>query len=422
MNFPRAHRRDTCATKSPPRSNVTPLHSGPFGPGFPPPLALLLLLCLTVPIARADASNPDATHRAQRIVFLGDSITDGNSYPLLIRQALAEAGRPVPVCVNAGIGGDTAAGMLKRLDRDVFPRRPSLVTLSAGINDVLHKVPDADYERDVTAIAERMKSAKVPLVILTTSILGPKHTEADQHLARYNAILRQVAQKYDCPLADVNHLMHDARAAGKELLEDDQVHPNYEGHRLIARAVLDALGDNDVRVPEKLKVELMPGVVRDWKIRPLGAPAGGPGGADPKPLDDAATARAAKSAERGEEGWKPYKLPEDRPAGHWWLEQERQRGFAVSVDKSLGKAKVYLAFAAVPGPDGAAPKRVFLNPGADVRSIWLNGKRLYSRGETYTGWHVGHERLPAQLRPGQNTLLLETGPQFFLSITDDNDW
>src|SRR6266550_5310454 len=70
---------------------------------------------------------------AERIVFLGDSITDGDTYPQLVRQALAEAGKNVPICINAGIGGDTAAGMLKRLDRDVFSRKPTLVTLSAGI-------------------------------------------------------------------------------------------------------------------------------------------------------------------------------------------------------------------------------------------------------------------------------------------------
>lgn len=49
----------------------------------------------------------------QRIVFIGDSITDGHTYPLLVRQALAEAHKPVPVCINAGISGDTAAGMRK---------------------------------------------------------------------------------------------------------------------------------------------------------------------------------------------------------------------------------------------------------------------------------------------------------------------
>lgn len=53
-------------------------------------LALCAML-LPVPGAGADG--------IQRIVFVGDSITDGHTYPQLVRQALAEAGRPVPVCL-----------------------------------------------------------------------------------------------------------------------------------------------------------------------------------------------------------------------------------------------------------------------------------------------------------------------------------
>ena len=63
----------------------------------------------------------------RRLVFVGDSITDGHTLPLLVRQALADAKKPVPVVINAGVAGDTAAGMRKRLERDVLSRKPTLV-------------------------------------------------------------------------------------------------------------------------------------------------------------------------------------------------------------------------------------------------------------------------------------------------------
>src|SRR5437764_8626553 len=94
-----------------------------------------------------------------RVVFLGDSITDGNTYPLLICQALQEAGKPAPVCINAGVGGDTAEAMGKRIDPDVLVHKPTLVTLSAGITDALQKVPAADYEAHVSAILDRLRTA-----------------------------------------------------------------------------------------------------------------------------------------------------------------------------------------------------------------------------------------------------------------------
>ena len=344
-----------------------------------------------------------------RVVFLGDSITDGDTYPLLIVQALAEANRPVPVLLNAGVGGDTAAGMLKRLDRDVFARHPTLVTLSAGINDVLHKVPDADYERDVSAVARRMKAEKVPLLVFTTTVLGEKHAEADKRLDGYNAILRRVAGENGFRVAEVNRAMREARAAGtagKELLEPDQVHLTFEGYRVMTRAVLDGLGYGEVKVPAELKVEPAPGLVREWKVRV--APEGSP------PLDESTVAKLEP-----DETWKAYRLPEAEPASHWWKDQERRRGFAVNVESVVGKGKRYQAAATV---DAGAARHVRFNPGADVDTIWLNGKRIYQRPTEYTGWHAGRERVGAELRAGKNAVVMETGGTFFLSVTDQDVW
>src|SRR5687768_1190336 len=62
-----------------------------------------------------------------RVVLLGDSITDGLTYQLLLEQALIEAGFQNPVLLNAGVGGDTAKGMSERVERDVLARNPTTV-------------------------------------------------------------------------------------------------------------------------------------------------------------------------------------------------------------------------------------------------------------------------------------------------------
>jgi lysophospholipase L1-like esterase len=360
----------------------------------------------TVLRATPDGGAGDSPSREQRIVFLGDSITDGHTYPLLVAQALAAAHRPVPVCINAGIGGDTAAGMRRRIERDVLVRRPTLVTVSAGINDVLHKVKPADYEADVRAIIRQVRAKDVPLILLTTSVLGPKHAEADRALAEYNAILHRLAQEYHYPVAEANRLMQEARGQGKQLLDDDQVHPNFEGHRLIARAVLDALGARDVPVPEKLKLEVMPGVVRDWKLR-----------AAPKPdlrLDEQ-TVRDLQP----DEGWKTVALPTKEPVAGWWREQERQRGFAMGLDQLVGPGRLYEGVAYL---ESEQPRDVFVNPAAEVQTVWLNGRRIYRSPDEWLGWHAGRARVPARLWPGRNTFVVETGANFFLSVTETNTW
>lgn len=347
-----------------------------------------------------------AKAKPRRIVFVGDSITDGHIYPALVRQALTDAGKPVPLCLNAGIGGDTAKGMRQRLDRDVLNRHPDLVTLSAGINDVLHNVKPADYEADVDAIAARLKKDKIPLVILTTSFLGRKrHAKADDRLADFNAALRRVARKYGCKVAEVNERMRAARKAGVSVLDEDGVHPNFEGHRLMARAVLDALGYPGVKVPAKLKAEPWPGLVRDWRIHAVGDKEA--------PLTDAKVASL-----KPDDAWKSYHLPEEEKLEGWWNDLERQRGFAMSLTRVLGKAVKYQGIAYLDAKKGG---KVYFNPGAHLEGIWLNGKRIYRAAPEWRGWHVGREHIAAELRRGRNIIVIETGGPFFLSITKDKE-
>lgn len=344
------------------------------------------------------------TLRAERIVFIGDSITDGHTYPLLVRQALAEAGKPVSVCINAGVASDTAALVRKRLDRDVLAHKPTLVTLSIGVNDALRKVTPEDYEADVNAILDRLKAEKIPVLVLTTTVLGPKNAEAEKRLEEFNAILRRLAEKHGCRVAEVFKGMAAARKARKEVLESDQVHLSFVGYQVMTRAVLDGLGHADVPLPKELKVELMSGVVREWQLRSLG---------DKETLDENAVAALAP-----DDSWKRLALPETEAQPHWWLDQERKRGYALSLKKLVGPGKGYVGVATL---EAKEPRTVYVNTGAQLSSVWLNGKRIY-KNESWTGWHAGKERIPATLKAGRNVLVIETGEQFFLSVTDDNDW
>ena len=321
--------------------------------------------------------------RVERIVFLGDSITDGHTLPLLVRQAAGAT------CINAGVAGDTAAGMRKRLERDVLPRRPDRVALSVGINDVLRNVSPADYEADVVAISERLKRERIPMILLTPTILGPRHAEAERRLEAYIEILRRLASKEGYVVADVHDRMREARAAAKELLEPDQVHLTFEGYRVMARAVLDALGRSDLAVPGELVLEPMAGILPEWKIRAL--PDGAP---------------------------KPLFLPQPKPAAQWWFDQERSRGFAVELEKAAGPGKMFRASAEIESKEA---RDVFFNTGADLSSIRLNGVLLW-KSEGWTGWHAGKERIAARLAMGANAVEIECGASFFLSVTEGNGW
>jgi lysophospholipase L1-like esterase len=352
----------------------------------------------------------------QRIAFLGDSITDGFTYPLLLRQALAEAGkRPLPALINAGIGGDTAAGMRKRLGRDVLHYGPRLVCLSVGINDVLRNVTQEDYETDVAAILDSLKRSRMDVLVLTTSVLGPKHAAAEGRLGGFNAALHQLAGDRGFRVAEVYATMDAARKTGADLLEADQVHLNFEGYRVFTRAVLDGLGYKDVPVPAKLDVKMPPGVVTPWRIKAVEGF---------KLLDAAAVAAihgakplgaADVAAIQSDATWKELSLPEAHKQDHWWGEQVRQQGYAMAVSAVAGKSQRYVGVATI-----ASPRRrsVYFNTGAGLEEVWLNGRRIYQAGPEYLGFHAGRNRIPAMLDAGENRIVILTGEQFFLSVTD----
>src|SRR4051794_11210292 len=106
-----------------------------------------------------------ADTKPQVVVTIGDSITDGGAYFVLYRQAVETSGKEKILWVNAGIGGDTAAGVRARLDRDVFRFHPDLVTFTIGTNDALHGVTPEAYETDVSEILNQLAQHKIPVVV-----------------------------------------------------------------------------------------------------------------------------------------------------------------------------------------------------------------------------------------------------------------
>ena len=346
------------------------------------------------------------TLAGERIVNLGDSITDGQTYALLIEQALREAGRPLPKLFGAGIGGDTAAGMRRRLERDVLEHRPTLVMLSCGINDAHRSVKLADYEADVTAIAERLKSAHVKLMLLTTTNLQAAEGARVARLQEYNTALHRIAAKYGLRVAEVYDRMEEGRKRESTLWEPDGCHLNFTGYRWMTRAVLDALGQTDVTVPPELRLSVLPGLVREWKV--LAVKENQP------PLDENAV-----KALKPDGAWRTHTLPEKNKIARWWIDQERQRGVAVSLHETVGAAKSYIAVAEVPCSQA---RDVYLNTGAELRSVWLNGRRLLGPDDPYRGWHPGSYRLPVRLQAGNNRIVVETGSSFVVMLTDVRDW
>ena len=193
--------------------------------------------------------------------FLGDSITaGGQSHPvgyvnLVLRTLEQEGIRVTPV--KRGIGGMKSSDMLMRIDKEVLAQRPSVMTLSCGVNDVWHQdngrgVSLEDYKKNVIAMLDHAAASNCTVVVMTATPFFYKAGAKDPHnvkLEPYNDFLRQIAAERKLPLADLNRMMWEASKT-QDWLTQDGVHMRPNGYFVMAKGVLLALGADPAKIPE----------------------------------------------------------------------------------------------------------------------------------------------------------------------------
>jgi lysophospholipase L1-like esterase len=120
------------------------------------------------------------------VVFLGDSITAARMYGKIVENytLLRFPGRRVHF-INSGWGGDTAAGGLKRLERDVFRHGATVLIVAYGINDIAWGVrADAEHKRiyleAIRGIVEQCKARGVR-VYLGSAAVTAENPETAEH-------------------------------------------------------------------------------------------------------------------------------------------------------------------------------------------------------------------------------------------------
>lgn len=154
-----------------------------------------------------------------KIVCLGDSITGqpnlaGYLKWSFVLEAMCDAAKgPGRVqVVNRGIGGDTSAGALKRLQGDVLDERPDVVVILLGGNDAGQKRPQADVKADLETIVRKVKGAGAKVLLLQYAVLpNPAQPEtAWVHLDGNNVLIAEIAGAEQVPLLNMATAMGDA--------------------------------------------------------------------------------------------------------------------------------------------------------------------------------------------------------------------
>lgn len=194
----------------------------------------------------------------KRVIFFGDSITQAGVQPtgyitkisqLLEKQGLKEKYE----LIGAGIGGNKVYDLYLRLEDDVLSKKPDIVVIYVGVNDVWHKSTfgtgtDLDkFEKFYQALITKMKANNIKVIVCTPAAIGERTDASNQQdgdLNQYSKSIRVLASKNELPLCDLRkefqdfNLKNNPENKEKTILTTDRVHLNELGNQFVADKML----------------------------------------------------------------------------------------------------------------------------------------------------------------------------------------
>jgi len=219
-------------------------------------LSFALVISFTAAFAQ-DAS-PALFPKDARILFQGDSITDGNrgrnadpnhilghGYAFIIA---ARHGAAFPELkldfMNRGVSGNTVLDLEKRWQKDTLDLKPDILSILIGVNDQSRNIPLDQYEQVYDKLIADVKTANpnVKLVLCESFGLPVGNRKAtwdtwSEGLKQRQAIVAKLAQKHQAALVLFQKAFDDAaQRAPADYWIWDAVHPTYSGHQIMADA------------------------------------------------------------------------------------------------------------------------------------------------------------------------------------------
>ena len=224
-------------------------------------VSLALTLSLTASLFAADENPAEKTvelKKGDRIIFFGDSLTAlageekpkqhvTKGYVRIVREKLNETHKDKNVEVDwVATGGHRVPDLLARLDKDVLPKKPTIVVIQIGCNDA-RRLPQDQFQAGLEELIDRLQKAGIQVVQCTLTSVGEKHdgtNKDDPQLEAFAAVARQVAKAKNVPLNDLRgaFVAHwkannpDNKANG--ILTYDGNHFNDAGNQFVAEQML----------------------------------------------------------------------------------------------------------------------------------------------------------------------------------------
>lgn len=220
-----------------------------------PSLSLLALALVAAPVSAAEDAKDFFFHKGDRIVFLGDSITEQYQYSTDIELYLTTRfPHGSMTFINAGIGGDTATGGARRFAQHVLAEKPAALTIDFGMNDGGYGGFNSGAAKNYISKTEEMlrvaQKAGVRVALISPNAVEvrsrPQLKTYLETQRQFYAPLKDLAEKYTVPFVDqyaVTRKILEKIAADQAGVHPfpDGVHTNGPGGLLMAHTILTGL-------------------------------------------------------------------------------------------------------------------------------------------------------------------------------------
>jgi lysophospholipase L1-like esterase len=229
-----------------------------------------ILLGSSIILTNVYAQKVTPFHAGDRVAFVGNSITDGGHYHSYIwLYYMTHFPHRRITCFNSGIGGDVIKQIYDRFNSDVLSKKPNVITLTWGMNDSgyfeWYRKDGEDVMKNEMGVSYKYyglmekKLEALPnirkIIILTSPYdentkftnknLFPGKAKA---LAGIIAFQEAAAKKEGWPIVDFYHPMSAINTERQEkdslfsLTPNDRIHPDNDGHMIMAYLFLKAQG------------------------------------------------------------------------------------------------------------------------------------------------------------------------------------
>ena len=193
---------------------------------------LLWLLITTFALSAQEQKN---------ILIFGDSITAGygvdpeQAFPSILQQKIDSTGLHFKV-INGGLSGETSAGGLRRISW-VLQRKVDIMILELGGNDGLRGIELQSTKNNLQQIITTAQTKDPDIQIIIAGMQVPPNLGIEYTNEFVNLYI-DLAEENNLPLIP---LILNAVGGYEEFMQPDQIHPNAEGHLIVAETVWKTL-------------------------------------------------------------------------------------------------------------------------------------------------------------------------------------